>query len=85
MQEMRIYLLNNTKPYHDEDDDYSGDWFNCPINFDEVREKLGVENEEQVEIADYELPFHINTDTPIWEINAPVSYTHLTLPTKLEV
>ena len=70
MQEMRIYLLNNTKPYHDEDDGYSGDWFNCPINFDEVREKLGVENEEQVEIADYELPFHINTDTPIWEINA---------------
>ena len=63
MQEMRIYLLNNTKPYHDEDDGYSGDWFNCPINFDEVREKLGVENEEQVEIADYELPFHINTDT----------------------
>ena len=48
MQEMRIYLLNNTKPYHDEDDGYSGDWFNCPINFDEVREKLGVENEEQV-------------------------------------
>ena len=70
MQEMRIYLLNNTKPYHDEDDGYSGDWFNCPINFDEVREKLGVENEEQVEIADYELPLtytvicHFGKSTP---------------------
>ena len=37
---MRIYLLNNTKPYHDEDDGYSGDWFHCPVNFEEVREKL---------------------------------------------
>ena len=34
MQEMRIYLLNNTKPYHDEDDGYSGDWFNCPVDFE---------------------------------------------------
>ena len=62
MQEMRIYLLNNTKPYHDEDDGYSGDWFNCPVDFEEVREKLGVEHEEQIEIADYELPLE---GTPI--------------------
>ena len=45
MYEMRIYLLNNTKPYHDEDDGYSGDWFNCPVDFEEVKEKLGVEME----------------------------------------
>ena len=70
MQEMRIYLLNNTKPYHDEDDGYSGDWFNCPVDFEEVREKLGVEHEEQIEIADYELPFDIHSDMPLWEINA---------------
>ena len=55
MQEMRVYLLNNTKPYHDENDGYSGDWFNCPVDFGEVKEKLGVEHEEQIEIADYEL------------------------------
>lgn len=67
MQEMRIYLLNNTKPYHDEDDGYSGDWFNCPVDFEEVREKLGVEHEEQIEIADYELPFDIHSDMPLWE------------------
>ena len=70
MQEMRIYLLNNTKPYHDEDDGYSGDWFNCPVDFEEVREKLGVEHEEQIEIADYELPFDLHSDMPLWEINA---------------
>ena len=65
---MRIYLLNNTKPYHDEDDGYSGDWFNCPVDFEEVKEKLGVENEEQIEIADYELPFDIHSEmegTPV--------------------
>ena len=45
MQEMRIYLLNNTKPYHDEDDGYSGDWFSCPVDFEEVKEKLGVEHD----------------------------------------
>ena len=44
MQEMRVYLLNNTKPYHDENDGYSGDWFNCPVDFGEVKEKLGVEH-----------------------------------------
>ena len=69
MQEMRIYLLNNTKPYHDEDDGYSGDWFSCPVDFEEVKEKLGVEHEEQIEIADYELPFEIDEYTPIEEVN----------------
>ena len=52
---MRIYLLNNTKPYRDGDEEYAGEWFNCPVDFEEVKEKLGVENEEQIEIADYEL------------------------------
>ena len=70
MQEMRIYRLNNTKPYHDEDDGYSGDWFSCPVDFEEVKEKLGVEHEEQIEIADYELPFDVHSDMPLWEINA---------------
>lgn len=67
---MRIYLLNNTKLYREGDEDYSGDWFNCPVDFEEVREKLGVEHEEQIEIADYELPFDLHSDMPLWEINA---------------
>lgn len=67
--EMRIYLLNNTKPYREGEEEYSGDWFDCPVDFEEVKEKLGVEHEEQLLIADYELPFHVNTDTSIWEVN----------------
>ena len=50
---MRIYLLNNTKPYRDGDEEYAGEWFNCPVDFEEVKEKLGVENEEQIEILCY--------------------------------
>ena len=65
MQEMRIYLLNNTKPYREGDEEYSGAWFNCPVDFEEVREKIGVEHEEQIEIADYELPFDLHSDMPL--------------------
>ena len=32
MQEMRVYLLNNTKPYREGDEEYSGAWFNCPVD-----------------------------------------------------
>ena len=66
---MRIYLLNNTKPYREGDEEYSGDWFDCPVDFEEIKEKLGVEQEEQLLIADYEMPFHVNTDTSIWGVN----------------
>ena len=66
MQGMRIYLLNNTKLYREGDEDYSGDWFNCPVDFEEVKEKRGVEHEEQIDIADYGLPFDLHSDTPLW-------------------
>ena len=59
MYEMRIYLLNNTKPYRDGDEEYAGEWFNCPVEFEEVREKLGVEHEEQIEIG--EIPDRIRS------------------------
>ena len=65
MQEMRVYLLNNTKPYREGDEEYSGAWFNCPVDFEEIREKIGVEHEEQIEIADYELPFDLHSDTQL--------------------
>ena len=61
MQEMRVYLLNNTRDYREGDEEYAGDWFNCPVDFEEVKEKLGVEHEEQIDIADYELPFDLHT------------------------
>lgn len=66
---MRIYLLNDSRPYRENEDGYSGAWFNCPVGLEEVKEKLGVENEEQVIIADYELPFPVQSDTPLFEVN----------------
>ena len=34
-----------------------GAWFSCPVDFEEIRERLGVQSEEEIEIEDYELPF----------------------------
>lgn len=70
MYEMRLYILNTTKPYSDDEDGYAGAWFTCPVTFEEIKEKIGVEKEEDFEIEDYELPFPLNPDMPLWEINA---------------
>ena len=34
---MRLYILNITKPYSD---GYTGEWFDCPVDFEEVKEKI---------------------------------------------
>ena len=60
MYEMRLYILNTTKPYRDNGNDYAGAWFVCPVEFEEIKEKLGIEKEEDFEIEDYELPFTLN-------------------------
>ena len=70
MYEMRLYILDTTKPYNDDEDGYAVAWFNCPVTFEEIKEKLGVEKEEDFEIEDYELPFSLSPDMPLWEINA---------------
>ena len=57
MYEMRLYILDIRKPYHEDEDGYAGAWFNCPVDLEEIKERLGVEHEEDFEIADYELPF----------------------------
>ena len=38
---MRLYILNITKPYSEDEDGYTGEWFDCPVDFEEVKEKLG--------------------------------------------
>ena len=40
------------------------------MDFEEIRERLGVQNEEEIEIEDYELPFPLEGSTRLWEINA---------------
>ena len=42
MYEMRLYILNPTKPYRDNENDYEGAWFVCPVEFEEIKEKLGI-------------------------------------------
>lgn len=65
---MRLYILNITKPYSEDEDGYTGEWFDCPVDFEEVKEKLGVKEVEEIEIADYELPFPYAQHEPV-EIN----------------
>lgn len=69
MYEMRLYILNITKPYSEDEDGYTGEWFDCPVDFEEVKEKLGVKEVEEIEIADYELPFSLTPSMSLWEIN----------------
>ena len=51
MYEMRLYILNITKPYSEDEDGYTGEWFDCPVDFEEVKEKLGVKEVEEIEIV----------------------------------
>lgn len=57
MYEMRLYILNTTKPYHDDEDEYAGAWFPCPVDFEEIKEKLGVEKEEVLKLRTTSCPF----------------------------
>ena len=43
---MRLYILNITKPYSEDEGGYTGEWFDCPVDFEEVKEKLGVKEVE---------------------------------------
>ena len=70
IKEMKIYILNTTRFYHEDFEEYPGAWFSCPVDFEEIRERLGVQSEEEIEIEDYELPFPLEGNTRLWEINA---------------
>lgn len=65
MGEMRVYLESMSR----DREGFVGEWFTCPVNWEEVMEKLIIENEEQFEIADSELPFPVRADMPLWELN----------------
>lgn len=65
MEEMKVFLVKTVR----DEKGFAGAWFSCPVNFEEVMEKLGIENEEEFEIADYELPFPVRWNIPLWELN----------------
>ena len=67
MEQMRVYIANLGKYNEGE---LVGAWFNPPVDFDEVKERIGLNDEyEEYAIHDYELPFEIDEYTPIEEIN----------------
>lgn len=67
MDEMRVYIANLGKYNEGE---LVGAWFTPPIDFDEVKEQIGLNDEyEEYAIHDYELPFSIEEYTPIEEVN----------------
>ena len=61
IEEMRIYILNTTRFYHEDFEEYPGAWFSCPVDFEEIRERLGVQSEEEIEIEDYKVKIDIST------------------------
>ena len=70
IEEMRIYILNTTRFYHEDFEEYPGAWFSCPVDFEEIRERLGVQSEEEIEIEDYELLIPLEGNTRLWKTTA---------------
>ena len=67
MEEMRVYIANLGKYNEGE---LVGAWFEPPIDFDEVKERIGLNDQyEEYAIHDYELPFEIGEDITIEELN----------------
>ncbi|EAA0094400.1 antirestriction protein ArdA [Listeria innocua] len=65
--EMQVYIANIGKYNEGE---LVGDWFTPPIDFDIVKEQIGLNDEyEEYAIHDYELPFDVGEYTTISEIN----------------
>ncbi|ELP1222611.1 antirestriction protein ArdA [Listeria monocytogenes] len=65
--DMQVYI-SNLKKYNE--GELVGAWFRPPINMEEVKEKIGLNDQyEEFAIHDYELPFEIDEYTPISEIN----------------
>ena len=67
MLEMRVYIEKRDKTREIEQPDA---WFTPPIDYDELEERIGVtEQEPDYVIRDYELPFEIDEDMMIEELN----------------
>ena len=77
MDDMQVYIANLGKYNEGE---LVGAWFTFPIDFEEVKEKIGLNDEyEEYAIHDYELPFTVDEYTSIgdygkWYRNYPKNY-----------
>lgn len=61
-------------PYHEDEDGYAGAWFNCPVDLEEIKERLGVKQEEYFEIEDYELTFILTPRYALMRNQCPVPH-----------
>lgn len=67
MLEMRVYI---EKRHKSREIEQPGVWFTPPIDYDELEERIGVTDQEpDYVIRDYELPFEIDEDMMIEELN----------------
>ncbi len=67
MVEMRVYI---EKRHKSREIEQPGAWFTPPIDYDELEERIGVTDQEpDYVIRDYELPFEIDEDMMIEELN----------------
>lgn len=67
MDDMQVYIVNLGKYNEGE---LGGGWFKLPIDFEEVKERIGLNDEfEEYAIRDYELPFEVDEYTFIGELN----------------
>ena len=65
--EMRVYI---EKRHKSREIELVGAWFTPPIDYDELEERIGVTDQEpDYVIRDYELPFEIDEDMMIEELN----------------
>lgn len=61
MEDLRVYVVVPEKSGED-----VGAWFEMPVNLDEVRGLIG---QGDYVIRNYELPFEVNEDMPLEEVN----------------
>lgn len=67
LEKMEVYIVN-LRRYNENRE--CGAWFNVPINYDEVKEKISFgEEDPEYAIHDYCLPFQIGEYTSFSEIN----------------
>lgn len=68
MEDWKLYIVNLGKYTEGRT---VGEWFTVPVNMEEVKEKLGLNDEyEECAIHDYELPFEIGEYESIERINS---------------
>lgn len=68
MEDWKLYIVNLGKYTEGRT---VGEWFTVPVNMEEVKEKLGLNDEyEEYAIHDYELPFGIGEYESIERINS---------------